>query len=106
MACDILAVISAGARKPTRIMYRANLPWKALLTYLEVLMRHGFVTKQLEGTSATYQLTPRGLTALSHYYELREDLTILGLDTLSPRVQNARLPSIQVSAATPLGSHQ
>ncbi|MDE1854267.1 MAG: hypothetical protein KGI38_11060 [Thaumarchaeota archaeon] len=102
MACDILAVISAGAKRPTRIMYRANLPWKALLMYLEVLMRHGFVSRQFEGTSATYHLTSRGLTALSHYYDLREDMTILRLDTLTGGTPDAKLPSFQVGVEPPL----
>ena len=60
IACEILRAISEGTDKPTRIIQKANLSWKGLLLYLEVLTRNQLVSRKVEGRRAVYTLTARG----------------------------------------------
>ncbi len=53
--------------------------------YLDALMRGGFVARQLDGRSPTYHLTPQGVAAVKRYNDLREDLSILKLASLTGR---------------------
>ena len=83
IACEILMVISEGTDKPTRIIQKANLSWKGLLLYLEVLTRNQLVSRKVEGSRAVYTLTAKGISVLDMYRRLREEVAALELGTLS-----------------------
>jgi predicted transcriptional regulator len=85
MACDVLRAVSGGATRPTRIMQTANLTWRALLTYLDVLIRNEFMAREVRGKSVVYSLTERGEEALRRYNELKECMSVLNLDTLTEK---------------------
>jgi predicted transcriptional regulator len=95
MACDVLQALSDGAKRPTKVMQAANLTWRALLIYLDVLIRNDFIAREVRGRSVVYSLTERGEEALRHYRELRESLAALELEKLSEgsisKVLSARL---------------
>jgi predicted transcriptional regulator len=76
MVCDILGVVSQGPTKPTHILYKANMSWKVLSSYLEFLTEKGMVEKKEDegGKRSTYHLTGKGRTILNLYDGLRESL--------------------------------
>ena len=99
MVCDILAVVSEGPTKPTHILYKANMSWKVLTSYLSYLTRSGMVEKADEegGKRSTYRLTMKGRQILGLYKGLRESLN----GTIS--LHSAEELSHLVETATPVG---
>jgi predicted transcriptional regulator len=99
MVCDILAVVSEGPTKPTHILYKANMSWKVLTSYLSYLTRSGMVEKADEegGKRSTYRLTIKGRAILGLYKGLRESLN--GTISLSSAEELSHL----VESATPVG---
>jgi predicted transcriptional regulator len=76
MVCDILAVVSEGSTKPTHILYKANMSWKVLSSYLSFLTSRGMVEKEDQegGKRSTYRLTMKGRQILRLYEGLKESL--------------------------------
>ncbi len=76
MVCDILKVVSVGPTKPTHILYKANMSWKVLSSYLEYLTTSGMLDKsdQEGGKRSIYTLTGKGRKILSLYDGLKESL--------------------------------
>jgi predicted transcriptional regulator len=70
--CDILAVISQGTTRPTKIQQRANLTWSNLLTDLDALTRDEFITREVRYGVTSYHLTPKGKSAVELSTGLRE----------------------------------
>jgi len=99
MVCDILAVVSEGPTKPTHILYKANMSWKVLTSYLTYLTKSGMVEKEDEegGKRSTYRLTVKGRQILGLYRGLRESLS--GTITLGSAEELSHL----VESATPVG---
>jgi len=99
MVCDILAVVSQGPTKPTHILYKANMSWKVLTSYLSYLTSSGMVEKEDEegGKRSTYRLTVKGMQILRLYQGLRESLN--GTITLKSAEELSNL----VGSATPMG---
>ena len=76
MVCDILGVLSDGPTKPTHILYKANMSWKVLSSYLDYLRGRGLVEKEEQGGKrSTYKLTDRGKSILKLYEGLRTSLS-------------------------------
>ncbi len=100
MVCDILKVVSAGPTKPTHILYKANMSWKVLSSYLDFLMSNGMLDKEDQegGKRSTYRLTTKGRNILRLYEGLRESLN--GTITL----EKAQDLSKMVESATPIGA--
>jgi predicted transcriptional regulator len=100
MVCDILAVVSEGPTKPTHILYKANMSWKVLTSYLSYLTGSGMVEKEDEegGKRSTYRLTIKGRQILGLYRGLRESLN--GTISLGSAEELSHL----VETATPVGS--
>ena len=101
MICDILKVVSTGPTKPTHILYKANMSWKVLSSYLDYLTSSGMLEK--EGTEggkrSTYTLTIKGVRVLKLYDGLRDCLKgTLSLDTAD---ELGRM----LEKATPMGPH-
>lgn len=74
--CDILGVIRAGAEKPTHIMYKANLSWMVLQSYIKSLEDQGLIASTSNNGKRSYHLTEKGLTLLSQFNTLRESLNL------------------------------
>jgi len=99
MVCDILKVVSAGPTKPTHILYKANMSWKVLSSYLDFLTSSGMLDKEDQegGKRSTYRLTIKGSKILRLYDGLRESLN----GTIS--LETAEDLDRMVEGATPIG---
>ena len=74
---DILRAINKGARKPTRIMYAANMSWRPLQKLLASMMSGGFIrkidAKNNKHSKYYYTITQSGLNVLN-YLDKENDL--------------------------------
>jgi predicted transcriptional regulator len=82
IACDVLRVVSEGAERPTRIMYRANLTWPLTIAYLGVLLRNQMITTESLETRRVYKMTPKGASLLHMYTTLQVASSELDLDKI------------------------
>ena len=81
MVCDILGVVAEGPTKPTHILYRANMSWRVLSSYLDFLIQRGLIEKADQGGKrSVYTLTVKGRSILKLYDGLR--LTLKGSVTV------------------------
>ena len=72
LSVEVLSQIKQGERKPTRIMYSANLSWKSLKEILDSLVSQGLVEEELVGRSSKrakkrYEITSKGENVLEYY---------------------------------------
>jgi len=75
MVCDILGVVAEGPTKPTHILYKANMSWKVLSSYLDFLLQRGLIEKSDQGGKrSVYILTTKGRSILQLYDGLRLSL--------------------------------
>ena len=58
--CTILGTCAQGANK-TKIVYQANLNFKTVKPYLDLLMRKDLINLKSDETSAIYKTTEKGL---------------------------------------------
>ena len=85
---DVLYTIRNGVKKPTRIMYGANLSWKPLQRVLDSLIRQELVMEiepmdpRDKRTSVCYDLTPKGENVLGYFNKAR---ALLELE-VAPRI--------------------
>lgn len=69
---DILTEIKNGSKKPTQIMYGANLSWIPLQGMLESLTKQGLI-EEIEGlkkdkrTKRRFELTSKGENVIRYY---------------------------------------
>ena len=74
---EVLRAINKGVRKPTRIMYAANLSWRPLQKLLESMVSGGFINKMEaknnKNSKYYYDITKRGLNVLN-YLDKENDL--------------------------------
>ena len=79
MYVDILKVLAQrGPLKLTHIMYKANVNCSVLKEYLDFLMKQGLVEERTVGKSRTvFAVTPRGITVLKYFRELKQVLPIV-----------------------------
>jgi predicted transcriptional regulator len=74
--CDILRAIGGGAEKPTHIMYKANLSWTVMQSYIKSLEAQGLViSNDVEGKKM-YRLSEKGFQVLNQFLSIREDLNL------------------------------
>ncbi|UCH58032.1 MAG: hypothetical protein JSV18_03825 [Candidatus Bathyarchaeota archaeon] len=79
---DVMWTIKSGTRKPTRIMYGANLSWKPLQRVLDALIRQGLVIEveplglKDKRTSVFYELTQKGENVLSYFNKAKDLLEL------------------------------
>jgi predicted transcriptional regulator len=69
---DILSEIMNGSSKPTKIMYGANLSYKALKGILQSMLNQGLIEeggglKKDKRTKMTYDLTQKGVNVVRYY---------------------------------------
>ena len=72
IVADILDV-AQKPRKPTHIMYASNLSWKLFQALLSDLIENGTLKRNGDGT---YQTTPRGISFLIHYRNMKNTLRV------------------------------
>jgi predicted transcriptional regulator len=79
MYVDILQVLSRrGPLKLTHVMYKANVNCKVLKEYLDFLIKQNLIEERIVGKSRTvFAITPRGITVLKYFRELRQVLPIV-----------------------------
>ncbi|MGD2142026.1 MAG: winged helix-turn-helix domain-containing protein [Candidatus Bathyarchaeota archaeon] len=79
---DVLWTIRNGSRKPTNIMYGANLSWKPLQRVLDSLMKQGLIEEidppnpKDKRTNICYGLTRRGENVLNYFKKARDLLNL------------------------------
>jgi len=75
--CDILKAVAAGAEKPTHIMYRANLSWTVMQSYIKDLENRELVLSKDTDGKRMYSLTEKGFLLLRQYVSIKEDLNLI-----------------------------
>jgi predicted transcriptional regulator len=67
-AVEILRVIAEGEKKPTRIMYTANLSYNSLKSKLALLVDKDYVDEEyVSDRSREYSITSLGVEVLRYY---------------------------------------
>ncbi|MCD6593311.1 hypothetical protein J7L00_04425 [Candidatus Bathyarchaeota archaeon] len=67
---DILKAVAEGKRKPTHIMYRANLSWTRLKKYLDFLIAQGLLKETINDSATIFSLTEKGREVIGYYRRL------------------------------------
>jgi predicted transcriptional regulator len=82
MYLDVLWAIKRGTRKPTRIMYDANLSWKPLQTILQSMMSQELIVEidaraeKDKRTSTVYEVTQKGENIITYFNRGRDYLNL------------------------------
>ena len=69
---QILDICAKGASK-TRIVYQANLNFRTINPYLDLLTKNGLINVKKEQT-IIYETTPRGLDLLDNFKQIQSQL--------------------------------
>ena len=69
---QILDICAKGASK-TRIVYQANLNFRTINPYLDLLTKNGLINVKKEQT-VIYETTPRGLDLLDNFKQIQSQL--------------------------------
>jgi predicted transcriptional regulator len=72
---QILDVCSKGASK-TRIVYQANLNFRTVNPYLDLLTKNGMIDTKKESNLVVYETTNRGLALLDNYKQIQGELSM------------------------------
>jgi predicted transcriptional regulator len=70
----ILDICTDGAHK-TQIVYQANLNFRTVNPYLELLTKNGMINAQKERNLVVYETTNRGLALLDNYKQIQSELS-------------------------------
>lgn len=70
---QILDICINGAIK-TQIVYQANLNFRTVNPYIELLTKNGLITVK-DGQPVTYETTPRGLELLGNFKQIQSELS-------------------------------
>jgi len=71
---DVLKAVSEGRRKPTHIMYRANLTWKRLKKHTDFLIAHGLLVEEHDGEAKIFTLTSSGKDVVWYYMKIEREI--------------------------------
>ena len=71
----ILDICTNGAHK-TKIVYQANLNFRTVNPYLELLIKNGMINAQEERNLIVYETTIRGLALLDNYKQIQVGLSL------------------------------
>jgi predicted transcriptional regulator len=71
---QILDICIDGASK-TKIVYQANLNFRTINPYLELLTKNDLINVKKEQT-IIYKTTPRGLSLLDNFKQIQNELSI------------------------------
>jgi predicted transcriptional regulator len=75
--CDILSAIAAGAHIRTHILYKANLSWTVMQSYVAELEAIGLVESKDDDGRRIYGLSDKGFRLLKQFLEIKEELNPL-----------------------------
>ena len=70
---QILDICINGASK-TRIVYQANLNFRTINPYIELLTKNGLINVEKEQT-IIYKTTPKGLDLLDNFKQIQSELS-------------------------------
>lgn len=71
---DIMQAIAEGAGRPTHIMYRSNLSWAVMRSFIKSLESQGLIlSSQIDGKKS-FVLTEKGGRVLQTYAAVRNQL--------------------------------
>jgi predicted transcriptional regulator len=70
---EILNICSNGASK-TKIVYQANLNFRTVNPYIDLLMKNDLITVK-QGSTRIYETTDRGLELLESFKQINNELT-------------------------------
>ena len=78
---DILNEIMDGVKKPTKIMYGANLSYKPLKEILRSMLDQGLITEHAgssrdKRTKVTYELTTKGVNVVRYFSKAKNLIEI------------------------------
>jgi len=71
----ILKICTDGAHK-TKIVYQANLNFRTVNPYLELLTKRGMINSQKDGNLVIYETTTRGLALLDTFKQIQGELSL------------------------------
>ncbi|GAG54306.1 unnamed protein product [marine sediment metagenome] len=78
---DILRAVRKGVKKPTRIMYAANISWNVLKDILKSLISAGFImeieSKGRKRTMRYYEITESGMNILIYLDKEKDFLKLM-----------------------------
>lgn len=69
----ILDICTGGAHK-TRIVYQANLNFRTVNPYLELLKNDGMINSKTDGKIVIYETTARGFALLDNFKQIQDGL--------------------------------
>ena len=72
---EILDICVGGAHK-TKIVYQANLNFRTVNPYLELLTKNGMIDGQKKHNLVVYETTNKGLALLDNYKQIQDELSI------------------------------
>ena len=87
---DVIQIIKNGTRKPTRIMYGANLSWKPLQRILGSMVSQGLIREvdasddRDKRTNKYYEITQKGENVIKYFKQARN---LLVLEEVSEMLQ-------------------
>jgi predicted transcriptional regulator len=71
----ILDICTEGANK-TKIVYQANLNFRTVNPYIELLTKNGMINAQEVRNLVVYETTTRGLALLDNYKQIQGELSL------------------------------
>jgi predicted transcriptional regulator len=71
----ILDICIEGAYK-TKIVYQANLNFRTVNPYLDLLTKNGMINAQKERNPVVYETTTKGLALLDNYKQIQGELSL------------------------------
>lgn len=74
---DIMQAISDGAGRPTHIMYRSNLSWSVMQSFIRSMESQGLLVIRAAEGRKSYALTEKGQRVLETYHSVKKQLDIV-----------------------------
>ena len=74
ISMDMLSTVKDGSERPTQIMYRANLSWRALQTHFKALVEGGMIKWVENGHRKRYEITDKGRAVLESYSKIKKEI--------------------------------
>ena len=71
---DILKAVAEGKKKPTHIMYRANLSWTRLRKYIEFLISQDLLQEKTNEGNTIFTLTAKGKDVIGYFKRIEGTL--------------------------------
>ena len=81
---DIMQAISDGAGRPTHIMYRSNLSWSVMQSFIRSMESQGLLVIRVAEGRKSYALTEKGQRVLETYHSVKKQLDIVAPIVVSP----------------------